>query len=101
MKNFHEIHWHDTKVESVVERLGEDELVYVVDYPDDWEANVFSQREIIFSGYHSHSVDESPFCGNPTILGAAAVKNDGNFTTVKLTTNAGSRTITAEGVTVS
>ena len=98
MEGLYEIHWHDLEIESVIEIPAKDELVYNVQYPEDWGQNIFVSRAITFSGYHSHTVDEMPFEGNPSILAAAVVRKEGGCTTVKLETNAGNRFITAKSV---
>ena len=100
MKNLAQIHWHDTQIKSVIELPAQDELIYHVNYPDDWEQNIFTLRKITFSGHYSHSVDEGPFHGSPTILNASVVQEHDQFTTIRLQTNAGSRSITAESVAI-
>ncbi len=100
MENLNEIHWHDSEIDSVIEVPAKDELVYNVQYPEDWSQNVFTAKAITFSGYHSHVVDEMPFEGNPTILAVSVVKEEGGYTTVKLETNAGNRFVTAKSVQV-
>ncbi|MFL1455851.1 hypothetical protein ACJO5Y_15560 [Marinobacter sp. GN3S48] len=98
MENLNEIHWHDSEIESVVETPAKDELVYNVQYPENWSQNFFIAKAITFSGYHSHIVEEMPIVGNPTILAASVAKREGGYTTVKLETNAGNRFVTAKGV---
>lgn len=97
MENLNEIHWHDSEVESVIEIPAKDELIYNIQYPENWNQNIFEPKAITFFGYHSHSIEEMPFEGNPTILAASVVKVDGEFTTIKLETNAGVRYVTAKG----
>ena len=98
MEDLNEIHWHDSEVESVIEIPAKDELVYNVQYPEDWNKNTFAPKAITFSGYHSHVVEEMPFEGNPTILAVSVVNREGDYTTVKLETNAGNRFVTAKSV---
>ena len=98
MEDLNEIHWHDSEIESVIETPAKDELIYNVQYPEDWSKNIFAPRAITFSGYHSHVVEEMPFEGNPTILAVSLVTNEGGYSTVKLETNAGSRFVTAKSV---
>lgn len=96
MKNLNEIHWHDSEIESVVEIPARDLLIYNIQYPENWDKNIFVPKAITFHGYCSHSVEEIPFDGNPTILDAFVVKELNGFVTIKLETNAGSRFITAK-----
>ena len=96
MNHINEIHWHDSEIESVIEIPASDELIYNIQYPENWDKNIFVPKEIRFSGYHSHSIEEMPFEGNPTILAVSVVKESGGFTTIKLETNAGNRFVTAK-----
>ncbi|BDM64389.1 hypothetical protein NFHSH190041_18410 [Shewanella sp. NFH-SH190041] len=92
--NINEIHWHDSEIESVIEIPNKDELIYNIQYPEDWENNLFSAKSIIFGGLHSYTIEEMPFEGNPTILSALLIKEEGGYKSVKLETNAGNRYIT-------
>ena len=96
MENLNEVHWHDSEIESVIEIPAKDELIYNIQYPENWGQNIFAPKAITFSGYHSHVIEEIPFEGNPTILAVTIVKEEGVFTTIKLETNAGSRYVTAK-----
>ncbi|WP_323775120.1 hypothetical protein [Alcanivorax sp.] len=98
MEGLNEIHWHDSEIESVIEMRAKDELVYNVQYPEDWSQNVFTAMAITFCGYHSHVVEEMPSEGNPTILAVSVVEEEGGYTTAKLETNAGNRFVTAKSV---
>ena len=96
MENISEIHWHDSEIESVIEIPSKDQLIYTIQYPENWNENLFLSKSIIFSGYCSHTVEEIPFDGNPTILAASIVKEEAGYTTVKIETNAGNRFVTAK-----
>ncbi len=98
MDTINNIHWHDSEIESVFEVPRRDELIYNVLYPENWERNEFVAKAIVFEGYHSQIVEEMPFEGNPTILGASVHRKENDFTTFKLETNAGSRFVTAKGI---
>ncbi|MVF14996.1 hypothetical protein FT643_23000 [Ketobacter sp. MCCC 1A13808] len=100
MENLNEIHWHDSVIESVIEIPAKDQLIYNVQYPENWEQNIFVPKAITFSGYHSHAIEEMPFEGNPTILAVSVVEEIDGFTTIKLETNAGNRYITAQGLNI-
>jgi hypothetical protein len=96
MENINEIHWHDSEIESVIEIPAKDELIYNIQYPENWAQNIFVPKEVRFNGYHSHIVEEMPFEGNPTILAASVIKDGGGYTTIKFETNAGNRYVTAK-----
>ena len=68
MDNINDIHWHDSEIESVLEIPSKDELIYNIQYPENWDKNIFVPKAITFTGYCSHKVEEMPFDGNPTIL---------------------------------
>lgn len=96
MNDIDDIHWHDCELESVVEIPGKDMLVFNVQYPENWDQNIFVLRGIVFEGYHSQVVHEIPFEGNPTILGVSVETEDNGFTTIRVETNAGYRLVTAQ-----
>ncbi|WP_075186518.1 hypothetical protein [Teredinibacter haidensis] len=98
MDNINEIHWHDSEIESVIEIPAKDYLIYNIQYPESWDQNIFVPKEVRFSGYHSHFVEEIPFEGNPTILAVSVIKEEGGYTTIKLETNAGNRYVTAKNI---
>ncbi len=101
MDGLAEVHWHDSEIESVFENPSMDELIYNIQYPENWDENIFVPKSITFFGYHSHSVEEMPFEGNPTILSVVIISEIDNFVTLKLETTAGNRFITAKGFTIS
>ena len=101
MEKINNIHWHDCELESVVEMPGRDILVLNVQYPEDWDKNIFVAKGIIFEGHHSHEVHEMPFVGNPTILDATIEAKENGFTTLRIETNAGYRLVTAKRVRIS
>ena len=98
MNNINEIQWHDCELESVVEIPSKDMLIFNVQYPEDWKKNIFVSKGIFFEGYHSQVVNEIPFEGNPTILGASVVNEEKGFTIIRLDTNAGHRLVTAKSI---
>lgn len=100
MESLNKIHWHDTVIESVIEIPANDQLIYNVQYPEDWGQNIFVPKAITFSDFHSHIIEEMPFEGNPTILGASIVDEGGGFTKIKLETNAGNRFVIAKECTI-
>ena len=100
MENLDEVHWHDSEIESVIELPAKDQLIYNVQYPENWGQGVFVPKAITFNGYHSHAVEEMPFEGCPNILAVSVVKEEGGFTTIKRQTNAGDRYVTAKGINI-
>ena len=98
MENLNEIHWHDSEIESVIEIPAKDQLIYNIQYPENWNLNIFVPKAIVFSGYHSHAIEEMPFEGNPTILAVSVIKQEAGFTTFKIETNAGNRFVTAKSL---
>ena len=104
MTRIDDIHWHDSELVSVVEIPSKDILVFNVQYPVNWEQNIFAPKSIVFGGYYSHEVNEMPFEGNPTILHAeissevSTLFEDSGFFEIKIETNAGERVIKAKTV---
>lgn len=98
MEGISEIHWHDSELISCVEVPAKDQLILNVEYPEDWQANRFARRAIVFSGFHALEVNEIPFFGGPTILGAEVVGASGGYFRVKIETNAGYRLVSAQAV---
>lgn len=98
MEEINKIHWHDCEIESVVEIPGKDILVFNVQYPENWDENIFVRKSIVFKDHHSHEVNEMPFEGNPTILYVSIETEENGFSTLKIETNAGYRLVTAKGV---
>ncbi len=96
MEDINSVHWHDCELESVIEIPSEDKLILNIQYPENWDQNIFKPRSIVFEGYCSQEVNEIPFEGNPTILGASVVSEENDFTTLRLETNAGYRLIVAK-----
>ena len=89
--NISEIHFHDSIILKVIEDTGKDRLIFVVDYPVDWERDIFEQRFIVFKKFLDYQNMEGAFEGNPAIYD---VKEDVyNQTHRKLTiySNAGER----------
>lgn len=98
MEGISEIHWHDSALVSCVEIPLKDQLIFNVEYPEDWQANLFIKRAIVFTGFHALEVNEIPFEGNPTILSAEVVSSERGYFKVKIETNAGYRLVSAQAV---
>ncbi len=80
-----DIFFHDCKLVRVVEDPERDLLAMEVQYPVDWDANIFAPRTLLFSDVLCYQVDEAPFRGAPTIL-EYAVEQDGSRTRITMHT---------------
>lgn len=104
MEGFDEIFWHDSEIESAVELPSENAVILNVQYPIDWEKNIFESRSIVFEDYFAYEVSEMPFDGNPTILSAEILSEvgspfqQGGFFKVHIKTNAGNRFVIAKRI---
>ena len=92
-----DIFFHDCKLVRVVELPARDLLAFEVDYPIDWEANVFGPKTILFSNVLRYEVHEGPFLGAPVILEYTA-DEDGERTRITIHTNAGLRALSFASV---
>ena len=92
------IHFHDTEILRVIEDCGANTLTMEVEYPVDWEHNVFERRLLIFDDVHSYQVFEQPFDGSPMILDAEIVGSEGRWSRLRLDTNAGRRELNCTAV---
>jgi hypothetical protein len=88
-----DIHFHDTQILRVIEDTATDTLTMEVDYPVDWEHNVFEHRKLVFSDAYNYQVHEMPFSGVPTILNVDILGTSGRWTRLRLQTNAGFREV--------
>jgi hypothetical protein len=92
------IHFHDASLLRVVEDTAQDMVVFEVDYPTDWEANVYAMRWIAFDDVLDYRVCEGPFQGTPTILDVQTVGDaDGRYR-LRIDTNAGFRELSCRDV---
>lgn len=92
------IHFHDTQILRVIEDCAADTLTMEVEYPVDWEHNVFEKRLLVFENVHGYQISDAPFQGLPTILDASIVSTDGRWSRVRLETNAGPRELSCTAV---
>lgn len=92
------IHFHDTQILRVIEDCVANTLTMEVEYPVDWERNVFERRLLVFDDVHSYQVFEQPFHGSPTILDAEVVATEGRSSRLRLDTNAGRREVNCTSV---
>lgn len=65
---FDDISFHDSQILQVTENLKENILVILLDFPTNWEENIFENKILRFTDVIFYNVDEIPFSGSPTIL---------------------------------
>ena len=94
------IHFHDTQILRVIEDCETDTLTMEVEYPVDWDRNVFEKRLLIFEDVHGYQVFEGPFEGCPTILEASIIGTEDRWSRLRLETNAGRRELSCTAVTL-
>lgn len=96
--------FHDSEILRVTENHNQI-LEFLIDFPTDWNNNIFEYHLLKFHDVISYKVDEIPFAGPVTILeinelksvakmlghGENAIKTTRNK--IEMITNAGSRTI--------
>jgi len=56
-----DIHFHDCQIVRIVEVPEQDVLALELEYPVDWEANLFSAKTLIFHDVRGYFVEEGPF----------------------------------------
>ncbi|AEI94766.1 hypothetical protein [Roseobacter litoralis] len=96
----HDIFWHDSTINKVIELPEKDVILFEIDYPINWEENVFEIHTLTFSGVHGYEIREGPFVGAPAIMGAtkSAYLETKNVHKLRLDTNAGYRVILCEAL---
>jgi hypothetical protein len=96
--NISNIHFHDAQIIRVTEDCAVGTLTMEVDYPVDWERNVFERRFLVFEGVHAYQIFDGPFQGRPTILDASIIGEEGQWSKLRLETNAGRRELNCTAV---
>ncbi|HEY4330261.1 MAG TPA: hypothetical protein VGN88_11040 [Phycisphaerae bacterium] len=91
--DLNEIHFHDCRLIRVIEVGATHDLHFEVIYPIDWENNLFEPRTIVFLDVLEYRIDEGPFSGEPTLLDAYDNGSKGEYRSVTLQTNAGTRSL--------
>jgi hypothetical protein len=86
-----DINFHDSVIHRVTENPEEDSLSFEVDYPVDWEKEIYERKIIKFADVLNYQVYEGPFAGKPTFLDWSIVGNENDRDIVRLETNAGYR----------
>ncbi len=92
------IHFHDTVILGVLVDTTEDTVTFEVDYPTDWDANIFERRWIVFEDVLDYRVSEGPFQGSPTILDVTIVEHLAPRYRIQIDTNAGTRHLSCTDV---
>lgn len=65
---FNDISFHDSQIIHVTENPKDNTLDFLLDFPINWEENIFENKTLRFSDVIFYKVDEIPFNGLPTIL---------------------------------
>jgi len=63
-----DISFHDSKILQVTENPKEQSLDFLLDFPTDWDANIYEKRTLRFSEVITYHLNEIPFSGPPSIL---------------------------------
>ena len=92
-----EIHFHDSQIRRVIELPARDEIHLEVDYPVDWEREVYEPRVIVFADVLDYAVHEGPF-GTPFIMSVSELEQDEGRTLLRIDTTAGFRLLRCAAV---
>jgi len=92
------IHFHDTRILRVIEDCAAHTLTMEVEYPVDWENNIFEKRLFVFDDVHGCQSYDGPIQGCPTIVDASIIGTDGRWSRVRLETTAGRRELSCTAV---
>ena len=96
---------HDSEILSVVEDTQNNNIDFILDYPIDWDNNVFEKKILRFYNYLNYMVKEIPFASRPQIIdfkdygeilysiGEGKNKIEIKRRKIELITNAGSRVL--------
>lgn len=96
--NISNIHFHDTQILRVIEENETDTLIMNVDYPVNWEHNIFEHRKIVFYDAYNYQVHEMPFSGIPTIIEINILGTTNRWTHLRIQTNSGFRNVSCVSV---
>lgn len=100
-----EISFHDSQILKITENPSGQIIDFLIDFPTDWENNIFEKKVLRFEDVTFYSVEEIPFGSLPTILDIinlgeiskdlSTEKNKWIVTRnkIKIETNAGNRII--------
>jgi hypothetical protein len=65
--NIDDFSFHDSQILEVKE-TSEQTIDFLIDFPTDWQNNIFEKRILRFKDVVTYNIDEIPFTGRPTIL---------------------------------
>ncbi len=94
--------FHDSVILKVTEHPADQALSFLIDFPVDWDNNIFEKRNLRFNYVIAYSINEIPFGQNPTIMD---IEEHGSIATdfgsginaqrnlITIVTNAGKRTL--------
>ncbi|MCP9752330.1 hypothetical protein [Ferruginibacter sp. HRS2-29] len=97
--------FHDSLILGVTENTQDHYLDFVLDFPTNWEDNIFEQRVLRFTDVTFYGIDEIPFFGQPAISeiinmgqvtkswGTKRNRIEATKTKIEIQTNAGTRII--------
>src|SRR5688572_30696413 len=93
-----DISFHDSQILKVIENPDGQILEFIIDFPTDWENNIFEHKILKFEGVTHYNVDGIPFSGLPIIFNIENLGEAKNFSTdtrhkIKIDTNSGDRII--------
>ncbi len=66
--NIDDFDFHDSQILSVTENTQDHYLDFLLDFPTNWQDNIFEKRILRFTEVIFYNIDEIPFFGQPTIL---------------------------------
>lgn len=98
-------HFHDSRILCVTEHTQDHYLDFLLEFPTNWEDNIFEPRILRFAEVIFYTIDEILFFGQPTILeivnfgtvtkswGTGRNYMEATRTKIEIQTNAGNRII--------
>lgn len=66
--NIDDFDFHDSQILSVTENTQDHYLDFLLDFPTNWQDNIFEKRILRFTEVIFYNINEIPFFGQPTIL---------------------------------
>lgn len=63
-----EVSFHDSQILKVIENPDGQILDFFIDFPTNWENNIFEHKILRFEDVTFYSLEEIPYIGLPTIL---------------------------------
>ena len=103
--NIDDFDFHDSQILSVTENTQDHHLDFLLNFPTNWQNNIFEKRTLRFTEVIFYNIDEIPFYGQPTILeiinfgqvnkswGSGRSHIEARRTKIEIKTNAGNRII--------